>query len=353
MTQPVAPHATTSTLPPPSVGGFAQSPPGPRAPEPGWLHEVAVPATPVAVVESVIGTVRYARLVTAAAGFRDRLGRRTIWNVNSTAVGGGVAEMLQVLVGYIEGLDIAVRWMVIGGDPELFAITKRLHNQIHGEAGGGPLNSADASHYGQVLAANADELLRQVRAGDIVLLHDPQTAGLAAPLARAGARVVWRCHIGVDWQNDTTRAAWDFLQPYLAPAHAFVFTRQQYVPPWIPPEQAWIIPPSIDPFSAKNQELDAATVQAILATIGVLDGQPSQAPGRFARRDGTTGEVTRAGLVTGDGRPGPADPVVVQVSRWDRLKDMSGVMRGFAEHVVPGGAGVPDARRAHDERGCR
>ena len=151
--------------------------------------------------------------------------------------------------------------------------------------------------------------------------------------------MVWRCHIGVDWQNDTTRAAWDFLRPYLAPAHGFVFSRRQYVPPWIPPEQAWIIPPSIDPFSAKNQQLDAATVQAILATIGVLDGEPPQAPGRFARRDGTTGEVTRAGLVTGDGRPGPADPVVVQVSRWDRLKDMSGVMRGFAEHVVPGGAG--------------
>ena len=188
--------------------------------------------------------------------------------------------MLQVLVGYIEGLDIAVRWMVIGGDPEFFAITKRLHNQIHGEAdSGGPLNSADASHYGQVLAANADELLRQVRAGDIVLLHDPQTAGLAAPLARAGARVVWRCHIGVDWQNDTTRAAWDFLRPYLAPAHGFVFTRQQYVPPWIPAEQAWIIPPSIDPFSAKNQQLDAATVQAILATIGVLDGEPPRHPG--------------------------------------------------------------------------
>jgi trehalose synthase len=172
-----------------------------------------------------------------------------------------------------------------------------------------------------------------------VLLHDPQTADLAAPLVRVGARVVWRCHIGVDWQNDTTRAAWDFLRPYLAPAHGFVFSRRQYVPPWIRPEQAWIIPPSIDPFSAKNQQLDAATVQAILATIGVLDGEPPQTPGRFARCDGTTGVVTRAGLVTGDGRPGPADPVVVQVSRWDRLKDMSGVMRGFAEHVVPGGAG--------------
>jgi trehalose synthase len=88
------------------------------------------------------------------------------------------------------------------------------------------------------------------------------------------------------------------------------------VPPWIPPEQAWIIPPSIDPFSAKNQQLDAATVQAILATIGALDGEPPQTPGRFTRCDGTTGEVTRAGLVTGDGRPGPADPVVAQVSRW-------------------------------------
>ena len=310
-----------------------------RAPKPGPLHEVLVPRTSIAVLEPVIGTEQYARLLTAAARFRDRLGGRTIWNVNSTAVGGGVAEMLQELVGYIADLDIAVRWMVIGGDPDFFAITKRLHNQIHGQAdSAGPLSSADASHYGQVLGANADELLRQVRAGDIVLLHDPQTAGLAAPLVRAGARVVWRCHIGVDWQNDTTRAAWDFLRPYLSPAHGFVFSRRQYVPPWIPAEQAWIIPPSIDPFSAKNQQLDAATVQAILATIGVLDGE-AQAPGRFTRRDGTTGEVTRAGLVTGEVRPGPADPVVVQVSRWDRLKDPSGVMRGFAEHVVPGGAG--------------
>jgi trehalose synthase len=298
-----------------------------------------VPGTPVAVLEPVIGTERYARLVTVAARFRDRVGQRTIWNVSSTAVGGGVAEMLQVLVGYIAGLDIAIRWAVIGGDPDFFAITKRLHNQIHGQAGAGPLSSADASHYGQVLDANADELRRQVRPGDIVLLHDPQTAGLAAPLAGAGARVVWRCHIGVGWQNDATRAAWDFLRPYLAPAHAFVFTRRQYVPSWIPSEQAWIIPPSIDPLSAKNEQLDAATVQAILATIGVLDGQPPRVPGRFTRRDGTAGEVTRAGLVTGEVWPGPADPVVVQVSRWDRLKDMSGVMRGFAEHVVPGGAG--------------
>jgi len=107
-------------------------PAAPQAPKPGPLHEVLVPGTPIAVLEPAIGTERYERLLTAAARFRDRLGRRTIWNVNSTAVGGGVAEMLQVLVGYIAGLDIAVRWMVIGGDPEFFAITKRLHTQALG-----------------------------------------------------------------------------------------------------------------------------------------------------------------------------------------------------------------------------
>ena len=112
----------------------------------------------------------------------------------------------------------------------------------------------------------------------------------------------------------------------------------EYVPAWIPPEQAWIIPPSIDPFS-RGTSTSAGHGQAIRSHHRAPGRRAVPAPGRFARRDGTTGEVTRAGLVTGEGRPGPADPVVVQVSRWDRLKDMSGVMRGFAEHVVPGGAG--------------
>jgi trehalose synthase len=156
---------------------------------------------------------------------------------------------------------------------------------------------------------------------------------------RAGVLVVWRCHIGVDWQNDVTRAAWDFLRPYLADANGYVFTRRRYVPAWMPEARTRIIPPSIDPFSAKNAELDAGTVQAILETIGIVRGGPPAVPGRFPREDGTSGEVTRAAAVIGEGRPGPADPVVVQVSRWDRLKDMPGVMRGFAEHVAPEGDG--------------
>jgi trehalose synthase len=299
-----------------------------------------VPALAVSELEPVIGPERYARLVTAAAKFRQRLGPRSIWTVSSTAVGGGVAEMLQVLVGYAAGLEIPIQWTVIGGDPEFFAITKALHNQIHGQAAGtAMIGPAAAGHYEQVLAANADELLKRVRPGDLVLLHDPQTAGLTGALTRGGALVVWRSHIGVDFENDLTRAAWAFLRPYLEPARAYVFTRRQYVPSWIPTALTRIIPPSIDPFSAKNEELSPGTVGAILATVGVLAGGPPPVPGRFTRRDGTSGEVTQAATVTGDGRPGEADPVVVQVSRWDKLKDMPGVMRGFAEYVVPAGDG--------------
>ena len=198
------------------------------------VESVEVAGHPVARLEPVIGGERQARLVQAADEFRQRLAGRTVWNVSSTAVGGGVAEMLQVLLGYVEDLDIPIRWMVITGDAEFFVITKRLHNQIHGETAGGPLSGADADHYARMLAANAVELLGQIRPGDLVLLHDPQTAGLAAALAGAGARVAWRCHIGVDWENDATRAAWGFLRPYLAAAEGYVFSRREYVPPWIP-----------------------------------------------------------------------------------------------------------------------
>jgi trehalose synthase len=303
------------------------------------VHAVEVPRLPACRLESVIGAPRYAQLVRAADHFRQLLAGHTIWNVNSTAAGGGVAEMLQVLVGYVQDLGVPIDWLVITGDAEFFAITKRLHNEIHGSSSGASLGPAEAEHFARMLAANAAELVARVRPGDVVLLHDPQTAGLAAPLAEAGARVIWRCHIGVDWENDVTWAGWDFLRPHLAAAEAFVFSRQKYVPSWIPAGQAWIIPPSIDPFSPKNQELAADTVRAILTELGVLDGPAPVAPATFIRRDGDMGTVTRQAQIIGEGRPGPADPVLVQVSRWDRLKDMAGVMHGFADHVAPGGAG--------------
>jgi trehalose synthase len=303
------------------------------------VSAVNVPRRPVSLLEPIVGEARYRQLAGAADQVRQMLTGRTIWNVNSTAVGGGVAEMLQALVGYVTDLGIPIRWLVITGDARFFATTKRLHNQIHGDLAGGPLDAAEAHHYTRMLTANAVELLGQIRPGDVALLHDPQTAGLAEPLARAGAQVIWRCHIGVDWDNDATRAGWDFLRPHLSAAERYVFSRREYVPAWLPHEKVSIIPPSIDPFSPKNQDLDAATVRAILATLTVLDGPAPQVPATFVRRDGSAGTVTRPAAVTGEGRPGPADPVLLQVSRWDRLKDMTGVMRGFADHVVPGGDG--------------
>jgi len=307
------------------------------------LQNVLVPSRPPAALQTVIGAERYTDLVDGAARFRNQLDGRTIWNVNSTAVGGGVAEMLAALLVYLKDLGIASQWLVIGGDPDFFAITKRLHNELHGVRGPGDLGDAEARHYAEVEAANAAELLSLAQPGDIALLHDPQTAGLAGPLARAGVHVVWRCHVGVDWENDATRAGWAFLRPHLGAAQGLVFSRPAYVPSWVPADRARIIPPSIDPFSAKNQELKPGAVDSILATIGVLDSTaaPSgpSSPGQFVRADGTIGEVISSAEVIGDGRPGPDDPLVVQISRWDHLKDMAGVMRGFAEYVAPGGPG--------------
>jgi trehalose synthase len=303
------------------------------------VESVPVEQRSVAQLQPIIGEQRYERLVRVADHFRQNLSGHTIWNVSSTANGGGVAEMLHVLIGYAEDFGIPVQWKVITGDAEFFVITKRIHNQIHGETAGGPLTAADAEHYERMLAANTAELLEEIRPGDLVLLHDPQTAGLTRALVRAGARVAWRCHIGVDWQNDATRGAWEFLRPHLEAAHGFVFTRREYVPSWIPADKVVIIPPSIDPLSPKNEPLDADTVRGILGRIGVLDGATPDDRTSFARSDGSVGFVTRYAEVTGEGRPGPTDPMVVQVSRWDQLKDMQGVMHGFAEYVVPGGDG--------------
>lgn len=303
------------------------------------VQPVTVALRPVEQLTPIIGDERRDRLTAAAGQFRRQLGGRTLWNISSTAVGGGVAEMLHVLLGYVGGEGIASRWMVVTGDAEFFVITKRLHNQIHGQVAGGPLSGAEISHYERMLAANAAELLELIRPGDLVLLHDPQTAGLAECLTRAGALVAWRCHIGVDWQNEVTAGAWNVLRPYLVHAHGFVFSRRSYVPAWIPGEQVAVIPPSIDPFAPKNQYLDDGTVLGILATIGVLEGAAPGGPVSYLCRDGGPGSVTRQAEVTAEDLPGPDDPLVIQVSRWDQLKDMPGVMRGFADQVAPAGLG--------------
>jgi trehalose synthase len=305
------------------------------------LSEVQVDALPPERFQAVLDDERWQILAAANARAEAVFAGRRVINVNSTATGGGVAEMLQSLVAYARGAGVDTRWYVIEGTPEFFVLTKRLHHKLHGSDGdGGPLGPAEHALYDATTAANAAELTRDVSPGDVVLLHDPQTAGLAAALRDRGAHVLWRSHIGIDVPNDAVEAAWAFLLPYVEHAEAFIFTRRAYAPPELAHRDVTIIPPSIDVFSQKNDELAPATVDAILKTAGVLAGTPSAEP-RYVHRDGRTDVVHRRASMTQDEPILDTDPLVTQVSRWDPLKDPLGVMYGFAEYVA---ARVPAAR---------
>src|SRR5438034_601506 len=194
------------------------------------LREVEVQPLDAARLEPLIGADRMALYEDVAEATQAALAGRAVWNVNSTATGGGVAEMLQTLLAYVRAAGIDARWLVIEGDPEFFAITKRIHNGIYGSPGdGGELGAGERRHYERGLRRNAEELLAPVRAGG---------------------------------------------------------------------------------------------------------GEAPAVP--FTRRDGSLGRINRHVDLLQSGPAAPPDaPLVVQVSRWDRMKDMPGVMQGFAEHVDP------------------
>ena len=189
----------------------------------------------------------------AMARGRELLEGRTFWNVNSTAHGGGVAEMLRSLIGYVRGVGIDGRWVTIGGNPEFFDITKRLHNRLHGYSGdGGPLGDAERAAYERVTAEHAELLAQRVAPSDVVLLHDPQTAGMVAPLVEKGVPVIWRAHIGLDEPNDLAREAWRFLIGYMERADAYVFSRPGYTWEGLDASKVTVIAPSIDAFSPEE-----------------------------------------------------------------------------------------------------
>ena len=166
--------------------------------------------------------------------------------------------MLNTLLPYARGVGVDTRWLVIGGDEEFFVITKRIHNRLHGAPGDGKgLSDADRDHYEEVLRDQAEQLKRRFREGDVVILHDPQTAGLIPPLVDAGFCVVWRCHVGLDTPNDDARETWDFLLPYVKRAARYVFSRQAFAWEGLEKERIVVVAPSIDPFSTKNIEMDA------------------------------------------------------------------------------------------------
>jgi trehalose synthase len=296
------------------------------------LTHVTVAPLPPERFRDLLGP-SYAEVAEGIRRAQDVFAGRAVWHVNSTARGGGVAELLQSLLAYARGAGVDARWVVIEGGPEFFRVTKRIHNHLHGLPGDrGGLGSEEREAYETVLSANAADLAGAVAPGDVVFLHDPQTAGLVPPMREAGARVVWRCHVGLDLPNDLARGAWGFLRPYVEHAEAYVFSRREFAWEGLDPERIWVVPPSIDAFSPKNQDLDAAAVGAILGAAGLMAGDPT-APPTFVREDGSPGRVDRRAELDEDEPVTPDAKLVAQVSRWDRLKDPGGVVSAFAEHI--------------------
>ena len=281
----------------------------------------------------LIGPERWLRLQRAAEAAAAGFAGRVLWHVNATATGGGVAEMLQILLAYARGAGIDARWLVLDCQGPFFAVTKRLHNLLHGSPGdGGPMGQEERARYEQGLLPNAQDLVGRLRPGDVVQLHDPQTAGLIPHLTDRGVTVLWRSHIGCDTANEHTALGWAFLEPYLAGAEAVIVSRPVYTPPSTPPERVVVVHPSIDPFAAKNAPIPKGDVERTLVRAGLRQGMDDGLEIRFPRRYGGTDVLRRhtGAVVAGD--PLPRDvPYALQVSRWDRLKDMPGVMRAFID----------------------
>lgn len=292
------------------------------------LKQVEIEPAPLERFRPLLGE-RFAEIEAAAARARETFAGRRIWHVNSTAQGGGVAEMLRALLPYARDAGVDVRWLVLPETDGFFAVTKRIHNRLHGAEGdGGALDDEARAAYERALAWSAERLRERVEPEDVIYLHDPQTAGLVPALQEAEAAVIWRCHIGVDRPNDLAREAWDFLRPYVEAADAYVFSRREYLWDGLDQQRAWFMPPVIDPFSPKNEELDDERVAAVLAAV-----------------------AEKATIV--EEAPVPAEaPVATQVSRWDRLKDPRGLLEVFEHHlqhpsahlvlVGPDSAGVND-----------
>lgn len=269
-------------------------------------------------------------LRTEARSLVPQLQGRTVWMVNSTARGGGVAEMMPRMITILRELGVDLRWAVIGSNnPDFFTLTKRLHNLIHG-SGDPALTAADRTVYEAVSRENADALRPHLRPGDLLVVHDPQPLGSGAILRRElNVRAVFRCHIGLDRSTPQTRAAWEFLKRHADVYDHAVFTAPEYIPDFLA-GRAGIIRPAIDPLGHKNRDLLVPRIVGILCNAGLVVEQHPVVPAKYtevARRLAPDGSFAPATEAEGVGLL--FRPIVTQISRWDRLKGFKPLLEGF------------------------
>lgn len=298
--------------------------------------EVELPGTPLEWIEPFVGSERTQDVREALHGVRDLLDGRTVWHISDNPVRGGVAELLRADLPYLAGEGVSTRWTTLAGPPEFRAFTKSLYYRLCGVAPGA--DSADLERgrrmYERICAQNAARLTPALDRRSIVVVHDHQTAGLIPHLRAAGCTVLWRAHIGTPLREDLAALGWDFLHRYLSCAHCHITSCPGVLPAALAPVDRRVLRPSIDPLSPKNIPLHPGTDPSrLLAAAGLIEEEGAAPPGRYALTDLLVREPAR---VVRAGGPAPAGaPLVTQVSRWDRVKDIPGVIRGFAEYVDP------------------
>ncbi|MCE5243022.1 MAG: glycosyltransferase [Desulfobacteraceae bacterium] len=215
----------------------------------------------------------------------EHLQNRHFVHINSTAVGGGVAEILSCVVPLLNQLGLKTTWEVIMGDPAFFEVTKTFHNGLQGYKV--DLAPAMLEHYREINRQNARRFSWEA---DVVLVHDPQPASLIEMLRQQSRRWVWRCHVDASRPNLTV---WRFLREIVKQYDASIFSMSQFAQNL--PHPQYLIRPSIDPLSEKNRELTEEEIQAVLHRLGVEKDKP----------------------------------LILQISRFDAFKDPVGVIQAF------------------------
>jgi trehalose synthase len=230
---------------------------------------------------AVLGEPEVAELRALAAALQGH----TVQMVNSTAVGGGVAEILTRLVPILQELGLAIRWDVVTGGNDFFEVTKAFHNALHG----GPYNMPPES-FEVFLAYNERNLARLQMEGELTVIHDPQPVALVKARRDRSGHWIWRCHIDLSRPNPTV---WQFLEPWVDRYDGAIFSSPEFSRQLSIPQ--YLFYPCIDPLAEKNRELEPEFVRGILERFNI----------------------------------DPARPILTQVSRFDRLKDPVGVVRAY------------------------
>ena len=300
------------------------------------MRSIDVAPLPILELESHLDEVAGHRLKGSVDAARLLLEGRTVWTVTpSTTAGAGPAETIGPLVGYALGLGVDARWLTLDAPADFERVAARLHAGIHGDRGdGGKLGDKQRDLYEHVLSSNADNVVDEVREGDVVILHDPPTAGLAKAFRRAGTTVIWRCHLGGGQGGEEAERAWAFLDRYLEDVDLVVVSREEYRPPFIEPERCTVVKPSINPDSPKNRVLDLDEAWSVARLAGIFAGEPPFDAIPFVHEDGRPDAIRQMPSLAGAGLPVPTGVrTIVQVGRWDRLKGAKELIDAFVSNL--------------------